>query len=58
MDIASSNTLLNMNKRQTSAHVIAQNIKVLMAAHDLSQAALGRKAGVAQTLLSGLLSRE
>lgn len=47
-----------MNKKLSSAQVIAQNIKVLMAADDLSQAALGRKAGVAQTLLSGLLSRE
>lgn len=47
-----------MNSQTTSAQVIAKNIKLLMAAHDLSQAALGRKAGVAQTLLSGLLSRE
>lgn len=47
-----------MNRKLSSAQVIAQNIKALMVANDLSQAALGRKAGVAQTLLSGLLSRE
>jgi len=47
-----------MNKRLSSAQVIAQNIRLLMSEHGLSQAALGRKAGVAQTLLSGLLGRE
>lgn len=50
--------MLNMNKKPSSAQVIAQNIRLLMSEHGLSQAALGRKAGVAQTLLSGLLGRE
>lgn len=50
--------MLNMNKRPTSAQTIARNIRLLMNEHGMSQAALGRKAGVAQTLLSALLSRE
>lgn len=45
-----------MAKRPSSADVIAANVRRLMKHLNLSQAELGRKAGVAQTLLSGLLS--
>jgi len=47
-----------MAKRPSSADVVAANIRRLMRHLNLSQAELGRKAGVAQTLLSGLLSPE
>lgn len=47
-----------MRKRPPTAEILATNLRLLMTHFDLSQAALGRSAGLAQTMLSGLLSRE
>jgi transcriptional regulator with XRE-family HTH domain len=47
-----------MGKERPSGEVVADNVRRLMAARGLSQAELGRRTGVAQTLISGLLSQE
>lgn len=51
-------SLIAMSRRTPSAQIVAANVRQLMDHHGLSQAELGRRAGVAQTLLSGLLSRD
>lgn len=50
--------LICMAKSIPTAAVIADNLRRLMSHFGLSQAELGRRAGVAQTMLSGLLRRE
>ncbi|MDR1076098.1 MAG: helix-turn-helix domain-containing protein [Xanthomonadaceae bacterium] len=47
-----------MATQQASAAIFAENLRRLMEHSKLSQAELGRKAKVAQTMLSGLLSRD
>ncbi|HDX0792343.1 TPA: helix-turn-helix transcriptional regulator [Stenotrophomonas maltophilia] len=47
-----------MAKYSSSAEVVAHNVRRLMEHHSLSQAELGRRAGVAQTMISGLVSRQ
>ena len=58
MAAAPTPTLIDMVRPQNSAEIVADNLRRLMRYHGLSQAEFGRRAGVAQTLLSALLSRE